>query len=168
MGAINRSSTHKQIRFLRPFQVIDFVDERPDHRRDRLDNLERAIDRKLQLELIPYGSDSFSAADFVRRPALLRPHMERISNLIAATPRRYVIFCVAVFERLLAPYVVKSHKFGLPRGDGSPTRGAYHFANLVMPHRDGPITAGLAHSWASQGIPMSAYAAEVHRRYSLA
>jgi len=157
---------HKQIRFLRPFEVIDFVDERLGNRRDRLTNLERAIDRKLQLELIPYGSDSFSAADFVRRPALLQPHLDRVTNVIAARPRRYVIFCGAVFAPLLARYVVEEHRFGLIRTGCRPTRGSYRFANLVIPHATQPIDAGLAHSWATQGLPMTAYAREVHRRYA--
>ncbi len=41
---------HKQIVFLKPFGVIDFDDE--SGREDRFTNLERAIDDKLQLELI--------------------------------------------------------------------------------------------------------------------
>jgi len=157
---------HKQIRFLRPFEVIDFIDERAGHRGNRLHNLELAIDRKLQLELIPYGSDSFSAADFVRRP-LLRPHLDRILNVIAATPRRYVIFCGAVFAPLLSAHVVQEHQFGLVRTDGQPTRGSYRFANLVIPHGTQPIHAGLAHFVGDKGLPMTAYATEVHRRYSI-
>ncbi len=49
----------KQVRFLEPFDVIDFVEEKT--REDRFTNLERLFDCKLQLELIPYGSNSFSA-----------------------------------------------------------------------------------------------------------
>jgi hypothetical protein len=56
---------HKQIRFLRPFGVIDFG-------ADVWQNLERVIDHKLQLELVPYGSDTFSNSGFT--PAILRPH----------------------------------------------------------------------------------------------
>jgi hypothetical protein len=164
-GSHKSQFDHKQIRFLRPFGVIDFVDERSGDAAGRRANLERVIDRKLQLELIPYGSDAFSAADFVDRPEVLEPHIQRITEVIATHPRQFVIFCGAVFEPLLHPYVVVEHKFKLPRADGAPTRAAYRFANLVIPNGDRPITAGLAHSWATQGLPMDAYAAEVHRRY---
>jgi hypothetical protein len=56
---------HKQIRFLRPLGVIDFAQERS--REDRFTNLERVVDHKLQLELVPYGSASFSTAALPRR-----------------------------------------------------------------------------------------------------
>jgi hypothetical protein len=76
----------KQIRFLRPFGVIDFTD-------DVFANLERVIDHKLQLEVIPYGSDTFSTSGFT--PMVLRPHWDRVLGLIAAYPREYVLFCAA-------------------------------------------------------------------------
>jgi hypothetical protein len=167
-GSYKSQFDRKQIRFLRPFGVIDFVDERFGNAADRRANLERVVDQKLQLELIPYGSDAFSAADFVDRPDVLKRHMQRITEVIAASPRQFVIFCGAVFEPLLDAYVVQEHKFKLLRADGAPTRAAYRFANLLIPNGNRPITAGLAHSWAARGLPMDAYAAEVHRRYSTA
>ena len=80
---------HKQLRFLRPLGVIDFVQERC--RTDRFVNLERAVDDKLQLELVPYGSASFAARGFT--PAVLAPHLSRVLSTIAPVPRRYVLFC---------------------------------------------------------------------------
>jgi hypothetical protein len=43
----------KQIRFLRPFGVLPFVED--NGRANRLLNLELVVDGKLQLELVPYG-----------------------------------------------------------------------------------------------------------------
>jgi rhodanese-related sulfurtransferase len=124
------------------------------------------IDEKLQMEFIPYGSDAFSAADFLQREDLLKPHLQRLMSVITARPREYVIFCGAVFEPLLASYIVKEHKFTLPRADGTPSQQACRFANLLIPHAGGKILAGLAQSWARQGLPMDAYAEEVRRLYN--
>ena len=152
---------HKQLRFLHPFGVIDFVEEHKPE--DRFTNLERVIDRKLQLELIPYGSDSFSVGGFT--DDLLRPHYERIVQVIAAQPRDYVIFCGRVFEPLLADHVVEEHTFRLRKDDGTPERQASRFANLRLDYGGRTIAAGLAQSWSRQGIPMSSYAKEVRARY---
>lgn len=68
----------KQIRFLRPFEVIDFVGgEGPGA---VFTNLERVIDRKLQLELIPYGSSNFDAAAFPS--ALVSDDFARVLKVI--------------------------------------------------------------------------------------
>jgi hypothetical protein len=53
---------HKQIRFLKQFAVINFVEV--ESKEDVYTNLERVVDDKLQMELIPYGSDKFSSKDF--------------------------------------------------------------------------------------------------------
>jgi hypothetical protein len=152
---------HKQIRFLRPLGVIDFVQERD--RQDRFTNLERVVDDKLQLELVPYGSASFSARGFT--PAVLAPHYHRVLATIATVPRRYVLFCGAVFTPLLRQHVTSWHEFYLRKNDGTLARQRAAFANLLLPHQGGYLRAGLAPSWARQGIPMAAYANEVRSRY---
>jgi hypothetical protein len=65
---------HKQIRFLRPFGLIDLLaEDAPDA---RFTNLERVVDHKLQMEVIPYGSDTFSTAGMT--PEVLAPHLNRL------------------------------------------------------------------------------------------
>jgi len=158
----HRSSfDHKQIRFLRPLGVIDFVQGRS--RDDRFANLKRVIDDKLQLELVPYGSVSFSTHGFT--PAVLASHFDRILSTIAAVPRQYVLFCGAVFKPLLREHVTRWHEFHLRKSDGTLERQRSSFANLLLHHKGGFIRAGLAQSWARQGIPMAAYAEEVRSRY---
>jgi hypothetical protein len=150
---------HKQIRFLRPFGVIDFVDERT--RGDRFRNLELVIDRKLQLELIPYQSPTFSTRGLT--PLLLRPHIERIMRVIAARPRRYVIFCGNVFAPLLRDSIICEHRFHLNKADGLPEKMASRFASLSLEFEGKEIVAGLAYSFARQGIPMREYGTMVHK-----
>jgi hypothetical protein len=152
---------HKQIRFLRPLGVIDFVQEHS--RADRFTNLERVVDDKLQLELVPYGSVSFSPRGFT--PEILAPHLGRILSTIVAAPRRYVLFCGAVFRPLLSEHVIRWHEFHLRKKDGTLERQRVSFANLLLPYEGGYVRAGLAQSWARQGIPMAAYAEEIRSRY---
>jgi hypothetical protein len=153
---------HKQIRFLKPFELIDFVEEEGSD--DRLRNLELAIDGKLQLELIPYGSNSFSGRGLTQE--LLQPHYDRLMSVITARRRAYVIFCGGVFERLMKPYVIGSpHRFRLRKSDGSSTRSEYRFANVRLPYRGQEIAAGIAYSWAQQGIPMCQYGEAIRERY---
>jgi hypothetical protein len=151
----------KQIRFLRPLGVIDFVqDSQPD---DVFTNLERVVDDKLQLELVPYGSASFPSRGFT--PEVLAPHFGRVVSTIVAVPRRYVLFCGAVFKPLLSEHVTSCHTFQLRKKDGTLERQRSYFANLRLPHEGGYIRAGLAPSWARWGIPMTAYAEEIRSCY---
>jgi hypothetical protein len=152
---------HKQIRFLRPFHVIDFVDEATAE--DRFNNLERVIDHKLQLELIPYGSPSLATTGF--SAAQLAPHWTRLLDVVAAAPRRYVLFCGAIFEPIVRSYITDTHEFHLVKRDGSHTQQKARFSNLALQHDGGVIYAGLAQSYPRQGIPMGEYGRACHRLY---
>ena len=155
---------HKQIQFIRPFGDIDLVDERT--RDDRFTNLERIIDNKLQLELIPYGSPTFDAGPFRRDPRLLQSHMDRLLQTIVAWPRSHIIFCGAVFEPFLKRYQVgRTQRFSLTKRDGTPARSRYRFAQLELRYEEMVVRAGLAHSYAMQGLPAEAYGREISARY---
>jgi hypothetical protein len=96
---------------------------------------------------------------------VLAPHYDRVLTTIATVPRRYVLFCGAVFKPLLREHVTRWHEFHLRKNDGTLTRQRASFANLLLPHQGGYLRAGLAQSWAQQGIPMAAYAEEIRSRY---
>ena len=121
------------------------------------------VDDKLQLELVPYDSVSFSARGFT--PEVLAPHFSRILSTIVTVPRRYVLFCGAVFKPLLSEHVTRWHEFHLRKKDGTRERQRSSFANLLLPYEGGHVRAGLAQSWARQGIPMTSYAEEIRSRY---
>lgn len=152
------------MRFLRPFNANDFVpDSVPGHVKV---NLVRALDNKLQLELIPYASPTFSGRDFTS--AILAPHFERVLGVIASYPRDYVIFCGVVFDRLLsignALVARDDHRFHLPTSKGISV-GEYRFSNVTLRYRGSTINAGIAQSFATQGLPMPAYGAKCHELY---
>jgi hypothetical protein len=153
----------KQITFLREFGLIEFVTEQT--KDDRFINLQRAIDRKLQVELIPYGSASFSPSWFTSE--LLEPHFHRVLDVIATEERDYVLLCGTIFERLLpkGSNVEAVQRFRLIKRNGVPERMESRFANVSIPFEGRTISAGLAYSWARQGLPMASYAKEIVARY---
>ncbi|MDQ1511546.1 MAG: hypothetical protein QOG50_3390 [Actinomycetota bacterium] len=153
---------HKEMRFLRHWGVIDFLDaETSDEKRT---NAARAIDRKLQLELIPYGSPKFPPDGIP--PDVLAPYYERLMRVITAYPRNYVILCGTIFELLFAPYIVErdDHSFRLPTSTGV-SRVEYRFSNLALAFDGRMVAVGLAPNFASPGVPMDAYGQTCHGHY---
>lgn len=124
---------HKQVRFLRPFGVIDFLPGEDAASKRR--NAELAIDAKLQMELVPYPSPTFPTQRFGGE--LLREHFDRVLSVVAAYERDYVLFCGAVFDDLLdRSGLVASrhdHRFRLPTKNGI-SKGEYQFSNVVLHH----------------------------------
>jgi hypothetical protein len=146
----------KQVRFLRSFDVIEF---RPESEAGHLkENASMAIDQKLQLELIPYASTTFVSAGFSQK--MLEPHFARILSAIVAYPRKYVIFCGAVFDNLLNQSGLvtfrQDFRFQLPTKGGQ-SKNEYRFSNVRFSFEEMSIHAGIARSFAIQGIPMAAY-----------
>jgi hypothetical protein len=70
-----------------------------------------------------------------------------------------------VFKPLLSEHVSRWHEFHLRKKDGTLARQRCYFANLLLPHEGDHIRAGLAQSWARQGMHMAAYAEEIRSRY---
>lgn len=158
---------HKQVRFLKPFHVIDFhPDSEPGSQRA---NAALACDEKLQLELVPYASPGFAANDF--SVELLQPHFERVLEVILAYPRDYVIFCGVVFDAILNTSDLLTsrhdHRFHLPTKAGV-SQMVSRFSTLELAVRGSTIRAGVAQSFAKQGIPMPAYGAKCHALYKAA
>jgi len=155
---------HKQVRFLRPFEIIDFLpDSNPNHRRV---NAARALDHKLQLELIPYATQTFTGRDF--NSEVLAPHFQRVLGAIAAYPREYVIFCGAVFDQLLSKSDLviarEDFSFSIPTTKGTSV-SKYRFSNVRFQYGDQLIHSGIAQSFATQGMPMPAYGAMCQKLY---
>jgi hypothetical protein len=151
----------KQIRFLRPFSVLPFVEE--DGRASRRLNLELVVDGKLQMELVPYGSRDFRTGRFP--PQLVQEHFNRVFGVISARSRRYVFFCGSAFDPLIGRYAVDDHRFYLPPKGGGRDRNSSRFANLVIPFEGRVVKAGLCRTWPRQGIPMDAYGKEIAALY---
>lgn len=151
----------RQVQFLREFGVINFLPETDNEA--IYTNLERAIDNKLQMEVVPYGSDNFNVSAKLARP--LAPHFARLLDVIVSAQREYVIFCGSVFLPLLRSHISSEHQFRLAKNDGTPTKGTARFMNVGIDHNGTRVRAGIAATYAQQGIPMPAYARECAARY---
>lgn len=158
---------HKQIHFLRPFGAIDFEDNDDVDPRARRRNLERVVDDKLQLEIVPYGSSKFRAAEF--KGSILDPCWDRALEVIMdeRCQRQFVIFCGSVFGRFLNRYIIEMHEFYLPMSAGRAEKQKSRFANVsITRQRDGRILqAGWAPSFSRQGIPMNEYGRKCAKLY---
>ncbi len=136
----------KQVHFVRPFDALDLSSD------DDFINLQRVMDDKLQLELIPFSSSSLKA-DLMTNDAL-KPYMELLLDTIIKTKRDYVIFCGKVFGRLLKPYVVKNedYAFKLVKTDGSLSEDDARFSCLILHYKGHNFKVGIAHTFAKQGL----------------
>jgi hypothetical protein len=112
--------------------------------------------------LSPYASPSFRTPRFT--PALLRLHFQRVLAVVAAYERRYVLFCGKVFDELLDQSGLvtarQDYRFTLPTRGGTSVN-QYRFSVVNLRHGTVEIRAGVARSFATQGIPMSAYGGKV-------
>lgn len=136
----------KQVHFTRPFNVLDLSSD------DEFVSLQHVIDDKLQLQLIPFSSNSFKT-DLMTHDAL-QPYIELLLDTIIKTKRDYVIFCGKVFESLLKPYAVKNedYTFKLVKTDGSSSEDNARFSCLILHYKGHNFKAGIAHSFAKQGL----------------
>ncbi|WP_182405144.1 hypothetical protein [Psychrobacter sp. GP33] len=136
----------KQVNFIKPFNVIDLNDN------DAFVNLEKVIDDKLQLELIPFGSDSFKTN--LMQLSTLVPYTDLLLDTITQQKRDYVIFCGKVFDILLKDYVLnrKDYSFKLQKKDGTTAKNNVNFSKIVLTYKGKKINAGIAQSFAQQGL----------------
>jgi hypothetical protein len=151
---------HKQIRFLRPLGLIPFSDN------DVYGNLERVVDNKLQLELIPYGSPDFNPRVVSKK--IIDPFAGDIIDAISICERKYVLFCGRVFIELLRDFseVLKEHKFRMLKNNGSLTKNYFEVINILIRYKDRkPIRACILPQFAMQGSPTAQYGKKLAELY---
>lgn len=152
---------HKQIRFLKPFDLL------PLNGNDKYQNLENVIDRKLQLELVPFGSPDFSYHKIGIKN--LNPFTDKLLSIIKEAPRKYVIFCGRVFEHVLNDFIQDktTHSFKLTKKDGTHTKSDFQVINIQIGKGDSKITACIAPQFAKQGYPVIEYGNKVKELYGI-
>ena len=145
---------HKQIRYLRAFNIIPFLADSP---KNRNMNLEMVIDNKLQLELIPYGSRNFDSDELTT--SILEAYILNVINAILISRRSYVLFCGNIFDQILDKYISSKKTFNehLPKVDGHLTKMGYSFYKVELSLAGINISAGIAPHFAIQGAPIEEY-----------
>jgi len=153
----------KQIRFLKPFGILPFIDEKSE--KDKYHNLEVVCDKKLQLELVPFGSPDFNYSTIKIKN--LKSFIEILLSTIFAYKREYIIFCGRVFHKILKEFIIeeKAHKIYLIKKDDSQTRLEYEVINIKLKYNDLEMTACIAPQFALQGCPIDKYGYAVKDLY---
>ena len=133
----------KQLVFLKPFGILPITG-------DKYSDLETSIDRKLQLELVPFGSPNFKYREIGIDN--LKPFIASMIDLLASRKRKYIIFCGVVFKHILKDYVIeeKRHSFKLKKLDGTETKTAWEAINIKLKHNNSVITACVATHYAKR------------------
>lgn len=152
---------HKQIRFLRPFGLLSLENS------DKFQNLENVIDAKLQLELIPFGSPSFSYHKLGLKH--LTPFIDSLLSVIMYKERKYTIFCGRVFEHILNDKIIdkKIHNFKLKKADDTLTKSDFQVINILLKDGTKSINACIAPQFAKQGYPVMEYGKKIKELYGL-
>ena len=141
VGKIWKSAfDQKMIRFLKPLEILPFTGE-------IMNDLEIVSDKKLQLELVPFGSPDFNYKEI--GIANLKPFIERILELILSADRQCVIFCGRVFSILLNDYLIdeKKYRFKLKKVNGDLTRDYFELIEVTIQLKDKKIKAVIALSY---------------------
>jgi len=148
----------KQVRFLKPFEILPFNGE-------KCHDLEVALDQKLQLELVPLGSPNFDYHKIGVKN--LKPFVTRMIDLLLEDEREYIIFCGRVFKEVLQEFIIEEriHSFKLIKNDGKETKSAFEVINIKLEYNNSKITACIAPQFAKQGYPVGEYGKKVKELY---
>ncbi len=141
----------KQIRFLKPLEILPFTNS------NIFDDLEIVADKKLQLELVPFGSPDFN---YQKVGAInLNAYIDRLLELIVSKDRKCVVFCGRVFHDILKPFVVseKIHCFKLLKINNEFTQNDYQLIEIQLEYKGKKLNAFIAPQYAKHGIPLSEY-----------
>lgn len=138
-----------QLQFLQPFGFLDF--EAGSGRDSECRNLQKVMDNKLQLELIPYACSNFSRG----KRTVLGPHFERVLDIIGRVKRRNVIFCGSVFGSLALKIKESSDIVEAP------------IALTNRNHQPAPPARAATFSWQQNGCEVRALIAHTYLRTRL-
>jgi len=139
-----------------------------------LDAKEAVLTQKLQLELIPYASSSFSFFD-KSKIHLVFPFVETMLNEIFSHERNYVIFCSRIFERVLKEYEKKHAGAIVFKGtcsqqlEGSKITGSC--TKIQINYNNKSLDAIIANTFPHQALPnaydlMEKYGAFCYKKYN--
>jgi hypothetical protein len=152
---------HKNIRFIKPFRILPFVEN------NKYQNLEVVCDKKLQIELIPYGSPDFDYKTIGVKN--INPFIERILDLIISKERSKIIFCGKIFIDVLSEFITQKREFTfkLTKSNGEKTRDDFELINIKIKFKGTEIVAAIAPQFAKQGYPVAEYGEQINSQYNL-
>jgi len=150
----------KQIKFINQLNLI------PLNGNDAFKDLENVIDKKLQLELIPFGSENFNYNKIGIDN--IKPFINNLLSIISSKKRKQIIFCGRVFEEILKSYIIenKTHTFKLTKKDGSLTKNDYQFIEIKINFNNKIFDSVIAPQYATQGMPLEEYGRKYYELFN--
>jgi hypothetical protein len=126
-------------------------------------NIVNVLDQKLQLELIPYASNTTDthllSRTFQQKPEILVPYVKNLLDTIALYPRKYVLFGSRLYQTLFRIYHQKVENiidFESPEeGFENITQNRLSFSFMRLNWDNKKIHTGIAHSFARRDLPNS-------------
>jgi hypothetical protein len=124
-------------------------------------NTVNVLDEKLQLEFIPYCSNSLNTSmlinAFEKDPEILKPYVEYLLDVVAMHSRKYILFGSRVFQTLLRLYhkdISPIIEFEAPEAKfRGITSRSLSFSYIRLNWKDKILEAGLAHSFPRRDLP---------------
>lgn len=145
------NSILREYNYLKPFQTIKF------DKNSLKDNMQKLIDEKLHLDLIPYSTPDFSSDDFINNYTLCKPLIDSLLQKISAFPRHHVIFTDQCFLKILKEYIVQTDRFifKLNRYENGVTNQQVVFTRIILKYQNRIMVAGIADSLYDESIDRS-------------
>jgi hypothetical protein len=136
-------------------------------REDEFKKLEKFMNEKLQLELIPYGSNDFDSGEILKISSL-KKHITRVMDTIFECERKLVVFCGGIFVSIFEGKkydekyeVTMFHKelFTCTKRDGKPTSFKLGFFSLEIKNKNTQKTQKcyIAPTFSKRGISVIKY-----------
>jgi len=127
-------------------------------------NMVNVLNQKLQLELIPYGSNAINTSDllsaFALNHRLITPYLESLLDKIAEFPRTYILFGSRVFRYLLHAYHMQVKPIILKEMPEQKflniTKNSLGFTFMRLNWNEVDLNIGIAHSFARRDL-LNAY-----------
>ncbi len=161
-----------------PESGINLINGDLSHRTVQQQNMVNVIEQKLQLELLPYGSNTINTSQLLKafelKPDLLSPYIENLLALITLHPRKYVLFGSRVFQQLFRAYHIRVKPIILQENPEIKiqhiTKNSLSFSCMRLQWENQTVDAGIAHSFARRDLPnayqkMAAYGLACYRYY---
>ena len=152
---------YKQACFLKGFPE-NGIDLKDGHDHDvQKHNSINVIDQKLQLELFPYSSnkiDTYALSKILnKKPELLTPYINRLLDIIALYPHKYILFGSRIYDTILKVYnqdVEKIIEYISPeqKFEGI-TKNILAFTFIRLKWKNKIMDAGIAHSFPRRDLP---------------
>lgn len=138
----------RTMNYSKPFQIVRLEGNTVQ------ENLQKFVDEKFEIELVPYLSHDFSAKDFIQNYNVCKSLVDRTLSGVFSYPRQYVIFMGDCFNSILKEYISDSERFSfLLTSNMLPNQKfVASFNRITLNYNNTKIIAGIAESFYDENL----------------